>query len=171
MSQFKDSMVPFITAEEIQEMVTELAMDIERDYEGKELVLICPLKGSFLFVSDLMRKISLPVKVDFVHVTSPKGESVRILKDINTNIKGQHVLIIEEIIDAGRTLKFLFDRLLLSDPASLKIVTLLDKPARRELPVKPDYTGRTIDDRFVIGYGMDSEEVGRNYKDIFNFAQ
>lgn len=171
MAQIKDSMIPFITADEIDQMVSDLAIDIERDYDGKSLLLICPLKGSFLFVADLMRKISLPVKVDFVHVTSPRGESVRILKDVTANIKDQHVLIIEEIIDAGRTLKFLYDRVLSSEPASLKVVTLLDKPARRELPVKPDYTGRTIDDRFVIGYGMDSEEMGRNYKDIFNYAQ
>ena len=84
---------------------------------------------------------------------------------------GKHLLIVEEIIDAGRTLSFLKQRLMASQPASVKIVTLLDKPARRELPIKPDYVGRTIDDRFVIGYGMDSEEVGRNYRDIYIYAQ
>jgi hypoxanthine phosphoribosyltransferase len=110
------------------------------------------------------------VYVDFVHVSSPKGESVRIIKDISMDITGRDVLIVEEIIDAGRTLSFLKTRLFSSDPASVKIVTLLDKPARRELPIKPDYVGRTIDDRFVIGYGLDSEERGRNYRDIFNYA-
>ncbi|MCB0390159.1 MAG: hypoxanthine phosphoribosyltransferase [Bdellovibrionales bacterium] len=164
-------MVPFITEDEINEMVIDLARQIERDYENKDLVLICPLKGSVLFCSDLMRKINLPLVVDFVYLTSPKGESVRILKDISTNVFQKDVLIVEEIIDAGRTLSFLRERIAASYPASLKICTLLDKPARRELPIQPDYTGRTIDDRYLIGYGLDSEEIGRNYKDIYNFAQ
>lgn len=170
MAQMKDNMVCFITKDEIAEMVDDLAAEIERDYVGKEIVLICPLKGSILFVADLCRKIQLPQEIDFVHLTSPKGEGVRILKDISTDITGKHVLIVEEIIDYGRTLSFLRNRLLSGNPASLKIVTLLDKPARRELPIKPDYTGRTIDDRFVVGYGLDSEEFGRNYADLYNYA-
>ncbi len=164
-------MVPFITEAEIQEMVESLAKIIEREYEGKELVLICPLKGSVPFCSDLVRKISLPLEIDFVHLTSPRGESVRILKDISVNIYQKHVVIVEEIIDAGRTLSFLRDRILASSPASLRIVSLLDKPARRELPIRPDYVGRTIDDRYLIGYGLDIEEFGRNYRDIYNFVQ
>lgn len=171
MSLMRQGMIPFITAEEIEEMVGQLAREIERDYEGRELVMICPLKGSVLFFSDLVRKIRNPQTVDFVHVTSPRGESCRILRDISVDIQGKHVILVEEIIDAGRTLSFLKTRLLASHPASLKIVSLLDKPARRELPITPDYVGRTIDDRFVIGYGMDSEEIGRNYRDIYNFAQ
>ncbi len=164
-------MIPFITEDEIDEMVTDLAKQIEREYEGRDLVLICPLKGSILFCADLMRKLNLPLVVDFVHLTSPRNESVRILKDISEDIYKKDVLIVEEIIDAGRTLNFLCERVAASHPASLKIVTLLDKPARREIPIQPDYVGKTIDDRFVIGYGLDSEEVGRNYKDIYNFVQ
>lgn len=171
MSQLRDNMISFISATEIDEMVEKLAKEIEQDYEGQEIVLICPLKGSVLFIADLMRKIRLPQTVDFVHVTSPKGKGVKIIKDISIDITGKHVLIIEEIIDAGRTLSFLEQRLIASRPASLKIVGLLDKPARRELPIKPDYVGKTIDDRFVIGYGMDSEEMGRNYRDIYIFTQ
>ncbi|MCB0384858.1 MAG: hypoxanthine phosphoribosyltransferase [Bdellovibrionales bacterium] len=171
MSQLRDNMISYISAAEIDEMVSRLAQEIEQDYDGKEIVLICPLKGSVLFIADLMRKIRLPQSVDFVHLTSPRGQSVKIIKDISMDISNCHVLIVEEIIDAGRTLSFLEQRLIASRPASLKIVTLLDKPARRELPIKPDYVGRTIDDRFVIGYGMDSEEKGRNYRDIFIFAQ
>jgi hypoxanthine phosphoribosyltransferase len=171
MSQLRDNMIAYISSQEIDELVTRLAREIEQDYDRKELVLICPLKGSVLFVADLMRKIRLPQTVDFVHLTSPKGQNVKIIKDISVDISGKHVLIVEEIIDAGRTLSFLKQRLVASRPASLKIVALLDKPARRELPIKPDYVGRTIDDRFVIGYGMDSEEKGRNYKDIYIFAQ
>jgi len=170
MAQMKDKMVPFIDAAEIAEMVASLAKKIEKDYHSQEIVVICPLKGSCLFVADLVRKMHSPVIVDFVHLTSPKGEGVRILKDITVDITGKHVLIAEEIIDAGRTLSFLRSRLLAGNPKSLKIVALLDKPARRELPIKPDYVGRTIDDRFVIGYGLDSEELGRNYKDIYNYA-
>ena len=171
MGQLLDNMISYISAAAIDEMVGRLAEEIEQDYQGKDIVLICPLKGSVLFVADLMRKIRLPQTVDFVHLTSPRGQNVKIIKDISMDISNRHVLIIEEIIDAGRTLSFLEQRLIASRPASLKIVALLDKPARRELPIKPDYVGRTIDDRFVIGYGMDSDEKGRNYRDIFIFAQ
>lgn len=171
MQRLKDNMIPYITEEEIDQMVADLAKQIEFDYHGKEIILICPLKGSTLFLSDLSRKISNPQILDFVHLTSPRGESVRILKDITQNITGKHVIVVEEIVDAGRTLSFLKTRLLASNPASLKIVALLDKPARRELPLKPDYIGRTIEDRFVVGYGLDSEELGRNYKDIYYFTQ
>ncbi len=169
--QMREGMIPSISRKEIDEMVAGLAREIERDFEGKELVMICPLKGSVLFMADLSRKIKLPQVIDFVYVTSPKGESCRIVKDISVDIQGKHVLIIEEIIDAGRTLSFLKARINASYPATLKIVTLLDKPALRELPLNPDYVGRTIEDRFVIGYGMDSEEIGRNYGDIYNFTQ
>lgn len=170
MAQVKDKMVPFISSQEISELVASLAKKIEKDYGNQEVIVICPLKGSCLFVADLVRKLHLPVVVDFVHLTSPKGEGVRILKDISVDITNKHVLIAEEIIDAGRTLSFLRSRLAAGSPKSLKIVALLDKPARRELPIKPDYVGKTIDDRFVIGYGLDSEEIGRNYKDIYNYA-
>jgi hypoxanthine phosphoribosyltransferase len=168
MSQLKDNMVAYITSEEIDDMTIQLAKQIESDYDGKELIMICPLKGSILFLADLMRKISLPQQVDFVHLQpAKKTGTVKIIKDISVNVTGQHVLIIEEIIDTGRTLSFLRDRLVASGPASLKIVTLLDKPARRELPIKPDYWGRTIEDRYVVGYGLDSEELGRNYSEMF----
>lgn len=169
--QMREGMIPSISKDEIQEMVSELAREIERDFEGKELVMICPLKGSVPFMADLCRKIKLSQIVDFVYVTSPKGESCRIIKDLSVDVQGKHVLIIEEIIDAGRTLSFLKARIAASHPASLKVVALLDKPALRQVPLNPDYVGRTIEDRFVIGYGMDSEEIGRNYSDIYNFTQ
>ena len=171
MSQSIEGMVPFITEDEIKEMVRELAREIERDYQGKEVVMICPLKGSIPFFADLCRELKLTQVLDFVHVTSPKGESCRILRDVSVNIRDKHVLIVEEIVDAGRTLNFLKARIRASSPASVKVVALLDKPARREIPLRPEYIGRTTEDRFVIGYGMDSEEIGRNYKDIFNFTQ
>ena len=171
MAQLKDDMIPFIKSDEINHIIQKLAREIEGDYDDKEFIMICPLKGSVMFCADLARQIKRPQIIDFVHLTSVKGSHVRILKDISVNITGKHVLIVEGIIDAGRTLNFLRTRLLASHPASLKIVTLLDKPARREALIKADYIGKTIEDRFVIGYGLDSDEFGRNYKDIYNLAQ
>lgn len=169
MAQIKDEMVSFLTKKEIDGLVAKLAKQIESDYDKKEVVFICPLRGSIHFTADLMRKVNLPQQVDFVYVTAvERGGAIKIVKDISVNIAGKHVLIVEEIIDTGRTLSFLRNRLFASAPASLKIVTLLDKPARRELPIKPDYIGKTIDDRYVVGYGMDSEEMGRNYSDIYH---
>lgn len=168
MSQVKDDMLPFITRDEIKKIVKGLAKQLEVDYEGKEVVFICPLRGSIHFCADLMREVQLPQQVDFVHLQAvERGGAIKIIKDISINIAGKHVLIVEEIIDTGRTLSFLRNRLLASSPASLKIITLLDKPARRELQIRPDYIGRTIDDRYVVGYGMDNEQFGRNYPDIY----
>lgn len=168
----KNEMIAFLTAEEIEKLVHKLAKQIESDYAGKDIVFICPLKGSCIFLADLVRKIERPLQVDFVQLGAvEKGGAIRMLKDISVNIAGKHVVVVEEIIDTGRTLSFLKTRLLASSPASLKILTLLDKPARRELPLKPDYTGQTIEDRYVVGYGMDSEEVGRNYDCIYYFRQ
>ncbi|MFV8256850.1 hypoxanthine phosphoribosyltransferase [Bdellovibrio bacteriovorus] len=168
MAQLKDQMVSFLASDEIKELVETLASQIEADYEGKEIVFICPLRGSIHFTADLMRKVDLPQQVDFVHVQAvERGGAIKIVKDISVNIAGKHVIVVEEIIDTGRTLSFLRSRLFASAPASLKIVTLLDKPARRELPIKADYIGKTIEDRYVVGYGMDSEELGRNYPDIY----
>ena len=168
MSKLKDDLVLFLTRDEIKKIVKQLARQIEIDYDGRELIFICPLRGSIHLTADLMREVNLPQQVDFVQVTAvSKGGAIKIIKDISVNITGKHVLVVEEIIDTGRTLSFLMNRLLASSPASLKIVTLLDKPARRELPLRPDYVGRTIEDRYVVGYGMDSEQLGRNYSDIF----
>lgn len=168
MAQIKDEMLKFLSQEEIAKLIVKLAGQIENDYEGRELIFICPLRGSVHMTADLMRKINLPQQVDFVYVqATEKGGAIRMAKDISINIAGKDVIIVEEIIDTGRTLSFLKNRLLSSNPNSLKIVTLLDKPARRELPIRPDYIGKTIDDRYVVGYGMDSEEKGRNYSDIY----
>jgi hypoxanthine phosphoribosyltransferase len=174
MEHLKDSLVKYIGREEIDEIVTRLAKEIEMDYYGRELVLICPLKGSVPFMADLCRKISLNQEIDFVQLSSSPEKasskaqpSDKIIKDISVNIHGKHVLIVEEIIDAGRTLSFLKNRLLASAPASLRIVTLLDKPARRMINIKPDYVGRTIEDRFVVGYGLDDDEIGRNLPDLY----
>jgi hypoxanthine phosphoribosyltransferase len=168
MKQIKDEMTIFLKADEIATLVAKLADKIESDYEGKEIIFICPLRGSIHFAADLMRKIDLHQQIDFVSVqATEKGGALRMVKDISVNITDKDVIIIEEVIDTARTLSFLRDRLIASRPKSLKIVTLLDKPARRELPIRADYIGKTIEDRYVVGYGMDSEEKGRNYADIY----
>ena len=172
LAHLKDDMIAFLTAEDIEQLVHKLAKQVEQDYAGKDIVFICPLKGSCIFLSDLIRKIERPLQVDFVQLGAvEKGGAIRMLKDISVNVAGKHVVVVEEIIDTGRTLNFLKTRLMASSPASLKILTLLDKPARREIPLKPDYVGQTIEDRYVVGYGMDSEEVGRNYAAIYYFRQ
>ncbi len=166
----KEDMIPFLTPKEIDEVVTRLAGKIQDEYYGKELIMICPLKGSVHFMADLMRKLELKITVDFVYLTSSgKGSVIKISKDISENIVIRHVLVVEEIIDSGRKLSFLKNRLLNANPATLKIACLLDKPARRELPIKPDFVGKVIDDRYVVGYGMDQEELGRNYSSIYHF--
>ena len=167
----KFDMQPFLTAETIAKLTDGLAFEINNDYGKQDIILICPLKGSSIFCADLSRRLKMKVKIDFVHLTSPKGQSVHMIKDVSLNLFQKYVLIIEEIIDAGRTLSFLHERILSSHPTSLKICTLLDKPARRELPISPNYVGMTIEDRFVLGYGMDSNEIGRNYKDIYIYKQ
>lgn len=168
MKQIKDEMTVFLKKEDIEKLVSKLATQIENDYEGKDIIFICPLRGSIHFAADLMRKIDLHQQVDFVSLqATEKGGAIRMVKDISINITGKDVIIIEEVIDTARTLNFLKDRLITARPRSLKIVTLLDKPSRRELPIRADYIGKTIDDRYVVGYGMDSEELGRNYSDIY----
>lgn len=172
MARLKDSMIAFLTHNEIQDLVRKMAKEITSDYAGKELILVCPLKGGSIFLTDLCRHIDLPQQIDFVYLkaTEKKG-AISLIKDISVNIHGKHVLVVEEIIDVGRTLSFLKTRLSAAQPASLRIATLLDKPARRELPIKPDYVGMTIDDRYMVGYGMDSEEIGRNYRDLSYYKQ
>ncbi len=168
MADLKDDLVPFMTKDEIQKMVRQLARQLEVDYEGKEIIFICPLRGSIHLIADLMREVQLQQQVEFVHMKAlKKGGTVSITKDIGINVTGKHVVIVEEIIDSGRTLIFLRNRITASNPASVKILTLLDKPARRDQPIRADYIGKVIDDRYVVGYGMDSEEQGRHYPDIY----
>lgn len=168
MADIRNDLAPFLTREEIGTLVKNLARQIEADYEGKELILVCPLRGSIHLVADLMREITLQTHVEFVQVKAMKrGGTISIEKDIKVDVSGKHVIIVEEIIDSGRTLSFLRNRVESADPASIKILTLLDKPARRELPIRADYIGKVIDDRFVVGYGMDFEESGRHFPDIY----
>ncbi|MGB9300449.1 MAG: hypoxanthine phosphoribosyltransferase [Anaerolineae bacterium] len=156
-----------ISHQQIRERTEELGRQITEDYRGKDPLLICILKGGLMFLADLMREVDLPLEIDFIAVSS-YGDStessgvVRILMDLERNIQGRHVLIVEDIIDTGRTLSYIIENLRTRGPASVKVCTLLDKPARRELEIAIDYVGFTIPDRFVIGYGLDYGEIYRN---------
>lgn len=151
----------------LNERISELGKQITADYEGKSLIVVGILKGSNIFTSDLVRKINLPLKMDFMAVSSYGNATestgvVKILKDLDREIEGEHVLIVEDIVDSGLTLKYLKDILLTRNPESVKICTLLDKPARRKEAVKPDYMGYEVPDEFIVGYGIDYAERYRN---------
>lgn len=160
-----------VTREEIAVGVKKLGETITRDYTGKEPVMIGILKGAVLFYSDLIRNIDLPLKTEFMAISSYGSSTktsgvVRILKDLDTDITGQDVLIVEDIVDTGLTLSYLVRALSERNPASIRIVTLLDKPARRRVELKPDYSCFEIPDAFVVGYGLDYDEKYRNLPDI-----
>jgi len=160
------------SAEQIAVQVRHLAQQINRDYTDQELVLVGILKGSFLFIADLCRQLTPPTVIDFVRLASYGSETqssgiIEFRKDLETSIKGKHVVIVEDIIDSGYTLQSLYHRLLERNPASLKICTLIDKQARREVDIVADYVGITMDDGFIVGYGLDYDEQYRNLADIF----
>ncbi len=156
-----------IPSDKLQARVCELGAEIDRDYMGQDLLLLAVLKGSVLFLTDLMRCISTPHSIDFM-ATSSYGNAmessgvVRILKDLDQSIEGRNVLIVEDIIDTGRTLEYLVRILRARQPKSLEICTLLNKPARREAQVPVKYVGFDIPDKFVLGYGLDFVEKYRN---------
>ncbi len=149
-----------IPEEDVLARVREMAEQITKDYQGKELKLICILKGSVFFATELAKRIDLPVKLDFMSVSSYGNGTestgrIRIVKDLDENIRDEHVLVIEDIIDSGRTLSFLMEMLKNRQPASLALCTLLDKPSRRVTDARVDYTGFQIPDEFVVGFGLD----------------
>ncbi len=156
-----------ITEEQIRAKVEEMARQISRDYEGKEVILVGVLVGAFVFLADLLRALEIPVSVDFVAISSYGKDTrssgvVRILKDLDMNIESKHVLIVEDIVDTGLTLKYLVDNLSARSPATLRVCALLDKPSRRKIPVTIHYTGFTVPDKWVIGYGLDFDQRYRN---------
>lgn len=156
-----------IKEDELQLKIAELGAKITKDYKDKDLLLVCVLKGAVIFVSDLMRKIELPLDIDFMAISSYGSNTqstgvVRILKDLNTSIEDRHVLIVEDIIDSGLTLSYLVENLKSRKPASVEICTILDKPDRRSIDLKIKYTGFQVPDEFVVGYGLDYDEKYRN---------
>lgn len=159
-----------LTEEQIQAKVAELGARISADYAGRELTLVSVLKGSLPFMADLMRQLRIPIRIDLMEVSSYGGSAtetsglVRILKDLSSSIEGRDVLIVEDIIDTGLTLNYLIRYLRGKNPRSLRICTLLDKPARRLVDIPVDYIGFTIPDQFVVGYGLDYGELYRNLR-------
>ena len=156
-----------ISPEDLHRRTAELARQIAADYEGKDLVLICVLKGAVMFLTDLMKALHRPLEVDFMAVASYGASTrssgvVRLTKDLDMSLEGRHVLVVEDIVDSGRTLQYLIDVLKLRQPASLRICALLDKRERREVDVPVDYVGFVIPNEFVIGYGLDFDELYRN---------
>ncbi|MCI8652385.1 MAG: hypoxanthine phosphoribosyltransferase [Angelakisella sp.] len=156
-----------ISEEQLAAKVAEMGAAISRDYQGKKLMIIGVLKGSVVFMSDLLRRITIPVEMDFMAVSSYGSGTktsgvVKILKDLDRLIQGYHILIVEDILDSGMTLSYLTELLQDRSPASIRIATLLDKPERRKVDIRPDYVGFQIPDEFVVGYGLDYAELYRN---------
>ncbi len=159
-----------ITKDEIQTRTKQLAQQINFDYKRREVVIVGILKGSFMFMGDLLKHLTFDVVVDFIQAESYEGEdstgNVVLKHELTTNIKGKHVLIIEDILDTGQTLSNISVYLSVYDPLSVKIVVLLDKPSRRIAQIKADYTGFKIENKFVYGYGLDYKQKYRNLPDI-----
>lgn len=165
--------VSYIKASEIEAVVESLANTIEQKYAGQELYVICVLKGSMIFTADLVRKLkTVKVYLDFVKLKAvgrdkESSGTISFTKDISVNLQDKNVLIVEEIIDTGRALAFLKNRISQAGPKSLDIISLFDKPYKRAVPIKADFIGKKIDDQFIVGYGLDLEEYGRNLQDIY----
>lgn len=153
--------------EQLDEVVRELGRQISTDYEGRNLLMVSILKGSIVFMADLMRQITVPCEIDFM-ATSSYGSgtktsgTVRIMKDLDRDVRGYDILLVEDILDSGKTLNYLMDMLYARNPASIRICTLFDKPERREVDIKADYKGISVPDEFIVGYGLDFDEKYRN---------
>ena len=159
-----------VSHEEIEQMLDRLSKELNRDYKDETLVVVGILTGAFIFTADLIRRLDMPVIVDFMQVSSYVGEfstgELKIKKDLSYDIKDKNVLIVEDIIDTGRTLALLKEQLLERGPKSLKICTAFDKPSRRVNDLKPDYNGIVVPDEFIVGYGLDLDGKYRDFDDI-----
>ena len=155
------------TEEEIRQIVQDMGAKISRDYEGKNLLMVSVLKGSVVFMADLMRAVTVPCRIDFMSVSSygsgvKTSGVVKIIKDLDIPLSGYDVLIVEDILDSGMTLSYLLEILKSRGPRSIRLCTLLDKPERRKADVTADYTGAVVPDEFVVGYGLNYDEKYRN---------
>lgn len=163
----EDILKVLITEQELKNKIAQLGAQISKDYENKNLLMVSVLKGSVIFMADLMRAITIHARVDFMAVSSygsgvKTSGVVKIVKDLDLPLDGYDILIVEDILDSGKTLDYLIDILNQRNPKSIKIATLLDKPERREVNIKPDYSGFVVPDEFVVGYGLDYAEKYRN---------
>ena len=166
-----DMLKTLITKEEMEATVARLGREITRDYQGKTPMMVAVLKGAFIFMADLVRQVDIPCTLDFMCVSSyGKGMStsgqVKIIKDLDTTIEGKDVIIVEDILDSGVTLSYLMDLLRARKPASIRLCTLFDKPARHKVDIHIDYKGMEVPNEFIVGYGLDYAEVYRNYPEI-----
>ena len=162
----------FLPREEIEATVSRLAAEIKKDYQTRNPIFIGILKGSFMFLADLLRRLDFPLEVEFIRVSSygrgtESSGNLRVLKGLGSPVKGRDVLLIEDIVDTGLTTGFVLEYLSKKKPASLKLCALLDKPSRRRLPIKIDYLGLTVPNKFLVGYGLDLNEHFRNLPDIY----
>ncbi|WP_317367911.1 hypoxanthine phosphoribosyltransferase [uncultured Tyzzerella sp.] len=156
-----------ITEEQLDKRISEIANQINKDFESKDIILVCVLKGGVMFMTDIAKKLKQTVEFEFIDVSSYYGGTessgkLTINKDLETCIEGKHVILLEDIVDTGRTLSYLIEYLKEKNPASLKLCTLLDKPSRRVVDVNADYIGFTIPDAFIVGYGLDYAQKYRN---------
>lgn len=156
-----------ISEEEVDAKIQEIGLQISKDYAGKQVHLVCVLKGGSFFMCELAKRITIPVSLDFMSVSSYGSDTkssgvVRIVKDLDEPLTGKEVIVIEDIVDSGRTLSYLLELLQQRGPKSMRLCTLLDKPDRRVIPVEVDYTGFQIPDEFVVGYGLDYDQRYRN---------
>ena len=162
-----ESVRVLLTEEQVEERIKKLAEDISRDYEGETVHLVCVLKGAVIFMCDLAKRITVPVTMDFMSVSSygsatKSSGMVRLVKDLDEPLKDKNVIVVEDIVDSGRTLSYLLKVLGDREPKSIRLCTLLDKPERRVKDIKVDYTGFEIPDEFVVGYGLDYDQRYRN---------
>jgi hypoxanthine phosphoribosyltransferase len=169
---FQPQLKIIISRDEIAKAVDRLACEIQRDYQDKQPLLIGVLKGSFVFMADLIRQLDLPLELDFVRLSSygagrESSGKVKVVQGVKTPVKGRDVLVVEDIVDTGITISFLLDYLKKKQPASLKLCTLTDKPSRRRVPVSINYLGFTVPNKFIVGYGLDCDERFRNLPQIY----
>ena len=167
-------LIPVLTQDDIETLVAAMARRISSDYQDRDLVLIGVLKGAFIFISDLVRQLSIPVEIDFIRLLSygsgvSSSGNIQLTKDIETDIKNKDVLIVEDIVDTGLTLKYLIDYLKTYHPKTVRVCTLLDKHERREVDVKIDYIGHSVSEGFLVGYGLDYDEDYRYLPGVFHF--
>ena len=156
-----------LTEEEVDKKIQEIGEQISKDYAGEQVHLVCVLKGGVFFLCELAKRITIPVSMDFMSVSSYGSDTkssgvVKIVKDLDESLAGKHVIVVEDIVDSGRTLSYLLEMLNDRGPKTMKLCTLLDKPDRRVVDVKVDYTGFQIPDEFVVGYGLDYDQKYRN---------
>lgn len=164
-----------VSHDEIIEISKRIANELNKDFEGKELIVVCVLKGAAPFHAELIKHLNLTIETDYIQVKSYSGREtsgvIEIKKDLDTDIENKHVVIVEDIVDSGLTLSRLKIELEKRNPASLSFVTLLNKPSRRKVEFNPEYIGKTIDNLFVYGFGLDLDEKCRNLKDIYYVEQ